>query len=363
MNRLIVCLACLVVGCTNAEGPPLVIGHVAPADHPARAEAQKQGLELAVKELGSKADAALQNRPVLVRFASASSPEEYESQAVRLTSLGRAFALFGGTSVEEMERLDHVRVPLFSFSSRRSPSLSENAIALSSDPEDQAAAVVTWLKSQGISQATLVKARDGKSEPWATQFSRAWKSLWAEGKNALSIADDQAKLDAETLILGPLPSDSPAWKQIGNGTKRVVLLGAESDAMAAASTLRGTSRQVYWITAFAIDPETKTTGDFAEKYQRAFGKPPASDAVLAYDGLRMLLESLRTTRSAMGDRLTKDLETSTFDGVTGPVRIEKGRMRRPVFVVHAADEGASFDYRWVPEALKTNETKKEVAKK
>lgn len=352
MKRLFACLACLVLGCTNAEGPPLTIGHIAPGDDPQRAEAQKQGLELVVKDLGDKADPALQHRPLVIRFISANSPDEYESQGVRLTSLSRSFALFGGTNLEETERLDHLRVPLFSFAPRRTTSISESTFTMGLDPEDQAAAIVAWMKSKDLREATMVKSRQSGSDPWAAAFPQAWKAQWGEVKASLSIVSDEHKLDAETLILaGALDDESPLFKQIGEKTKRIIFVGGEAGAERVAS-LRRENRDVYWTTAFAIDPATKTTGEFADKYQRAFGKPPQSDAVLAYDGLRMLLQSMRTTRLASGDRLLKDLEAATYNGVTGPVHIEKGRMHRPVFVVHATGETPTFDYRWMPEPTK-----------
>ncbi|MFO0863367.1 MAG: hypothetical protein U0744_01675 [Gemmataceae bacterium] len=362
MKRLIVCLAWFAFGCTNAEGPPLVIGHVAPADDSVRAEAQKRGLELVVNDLGDKPDPALQSRPLVIRFASASSPEDYESHAVRLTALGRASALFGGTNLDETERLDRMRVPLFSFSSRHASSLSENTIVMGLDAEDESAAVVAWLKSKDISNATLVKARDGKSEPWATLLPQAWNKQWGN-KAALAFADDHAMLDAETLIFaGPLTVDSPGWKQIGDRTKRIIVLGSETDA-AALAKFRGPHRNVHWTTPFVLDPETKTTGDFLEKHQRAFGSVPSSDAVLAYDGLRFLLQSMRTTRVAQGGRLLKDLETAAFVGVTGPNRIENGRMRRRIYVVHAVDESSALDFRWLPETLEKEDRNKEGDRK
>ncbi|MBX9677715.1 MAG: ABC transporter substrate-binding protein [Gemmataceae bacterium] len=354
MKRLIACLAFLFLGCTNSEGPPLTIGLISPGDDPQRAEAQKQGLELVVKYLGDKADTTLQHRPLVIRFISANSPDEYESQGVRLTSLSRSFALFGGTNVDETERLDHLRVPLFSFAPRRTTSLSESTFTLGLDPEDQAAAIVAWLKSKDVREATMVKPQRSTSDPWATAFPPAWKAQWGEAKTALTIVSDEDKLDAETLIIASaVDDDSPLSKQIGERAKRIVFLGPEAGAKRMA-WLRRENREVYWTTAFAIDPQTKTTAEFADKHQRAFGKPPQSDAVLAYDGLKMLLQSMRTTRMASGDRLLKDLETATYNGVTGPVHIEKGRMHRPVFVVHATGEPPAFDYRWTPEPPKNN---------
>jgi len=346
MKRLFACLALSLAGCNNLEGPPLTIGHLVPADDPARAAAQVNGLKMALDELGAKADPALQNRPLAIRMISVKSPDEYESQAVRLSSLGKAFALIGGTNLEETERLDHLRMPLLSFASRRSSVLSENTVTMGSDAEDRAEAAVAWLQSLGVKQATLVKSENGQAD--AAAFQKAWKAHMTGAGSSLKEVNDGEKAVGEVLIF----TESPGKGTIDGQAKHVLLLGPDIEAERAAG-LKPNSPQIHWIAPFAIDPQVKTTGEFAEKYQKQFQQAPTTDAVLAYDGLKMMLQAMRNLRGSTGDKLAKELDAVKYEGVTGPVRIEKGRLRRPLFVVHAASEGTSPTvFRWSPPAAK-----------
>lgn len=341
MKRLFACLVFGLVGCGNTEGPPLTIGLLTPSDDAARAAAQENGIKLALDELKVKADPALLNRPLQLRTVSAKSPDEYESQAVRLTSLSRTFALMGGTNLEETERLDHLRLPLLSFSPRRSSSLSDNAVTMGIDAEDRADAAVAWVKSLNASNATWIRSPKSQADEAALQ--KAWKNQFPDGKS-LKLANEGEKVDTEVVFVTAAANKDA----LGERVKHIVYLGSESEAPNIA-LLASETRQVHWVTAFAVDPQTKTTGEFAEKYEKQFSLKPTSDAVLAYDGFKMTLQMMRNLRGAHGEKLGTDLEKTKYDGVTGPVRLEKGRLRRTLFVVHAVADGAqAIDFRWTP---------------
>lgn len=349
-------LAILLAGC-SAEGSAIQIGLVSAAV-PQAGDAPLNGMRLALDAPPKKGEASMPRR-ILLRHAVAKNAEECEAQGVRLAGLGRAAVLFGGTNGEETERLDRLQVPLFSFSARDALQRSDRCVTLGLDPEDQAAAAVVWLRTVGATSTTLVRRRDGAADAWALPFQNAWTEAAKETKAELHLAEPTDLIASETIVFAGTADDLATFVAAGldDKTKRIVYLGREPTAaqIAAARTPR---RSLNWTVSFALDPEVPSTKEFADQYRTRFGEAPTADAVLAYDSLLWLLQAARSTRSASAERWLEEMKTQTFDGTTGPMRIEKGRMRRPAFVVRASEDGTPLpQYRWLPPPKK-NETNK-----
>src|SRR4051812_12297290 len=116
-----------VAGCgATAPPPPIFLGHVAATSGSTRAAGEQEvlGIRLAIEELTRTERPG--NRPVHVKHSDTRGQlDAFESQAVRLVTVGRAVALYGGNSADEVLRLDRSRAPLLTPLGSRPRGLSE----------------------------------------------------------------------------------------------------------------------------------------------------------------------------------------------------------------------------------------------
>src|SRR5689334_11742748 len=104
--RFVMLVALLMLGCGRSSTPtPIVVGHVADLSGPGRkaGEQASRGIRLALEDINK--DATL--RPIVVRHVDTQGKiEAFESQSVRLATMNRIAALLGGTTAEEVVRMD-----------------------------------------------------------------------------------------------------------------------------------------------------------------------------------------------------------------------------------------------------------------
>src|SRR5439155_25720668 len=103
-------------GCfTGSTPPPIEIGHVSDKT---RGDQAELGLRLALSEL-SKDDSlpqAFGGRKIQIRHTDTQGKlDAFESQAVRLETVSRCTALFGGLSTAETAALANAKIPLLTF--------------------------------------------------------------------------------------------------------------------------------------------------------------------------------------------------------------------------------------------------------
>src|SRR5215207_6017624 len=120
-GRTLIVLAGLLgaAGCHSSSEPtPVFLGHVATLSGADRSgERTAQGIRLAAQELNEGGlGAALDGRPLHVRHTDARGQvDAFEAEAVRLATVNRVAGLIGGTSAEEVARLDRSYVPVLTL--------------------------------------------------------------------------------------------------------------------------------------------------------------------------------------------------------------------------------------------------------
>ena len=74
-----------------------------------------------------------------------------------------------------------------------------------------------------------------------------------------------------------------------------------------------------------------------KRCEKAAHSPPGRDAVLARDGLRLLMACLKRTRGGLREQLRQEAAALTeFDSVTGKLTWQEGMAVRSLFLVHLA---------------------------
>src|SRR5579862_4341790 len=106
----------LLTGCgSGASLPPIYLGHVATTSGPgsARGIQEVRGISLAIEELTRDGQNVVGGRPVYVKHADAHDQlETLEGEAVRLVTMSRVLALYGGSTKDQAIRLRAARVPV-----------------------------------------------------------------------------------------------------------------------------------------------------------------------------------------------------------------------------------------------------------
>src|SRR5262249_30687318 len=130
-------LAIFNAGCSGDSAPPPVyLGHVATLSGPDKypGEQAMRGIRLAVQEQNARAQPQNQ-RPLIVRHTDTQGKlEAFEGEAVRLATINKVVALFGGTTPDEVTRMDRARVPILTPLGQRTPGMSDLVFCMGLSP-------------------------------------------------------------------------------------------------------------------------------------------------------------------------------------------------------------------------------------
>jgi branched-chain amino acid transport system substrate-binding protein len=156
----------------------------------------------------------------------------------------------------------------------------------------------------------------------------------------------------EAVLLAGVAEDLTALRAAGLDQK-LPLLFAGPDGSAESQRTNPMASGVYFVTAFVSDatPQAQT---FSSKYKDRFGELPDVHSALAYDGARLLCETIHQSKAVDGARLRQTLtETKSFESLTGPVSWEASKgAGRAGFVVRIEDGHVRMLKRFEPEATK-----------
>jgi branched-chain amino acid transport system substrate-binding protein len=348
-------LPLLLCGCgPTTEDEPLCIGCVGSFSGADRSTGVrlKQGIELAVDDSASM---RVESRRLAVVVADDRGSEETaQAEGVRLLSVNRVAGLIGGADAGRALRLARADQPY------NSPLIlpCEIAGALPGDAVFTLGVRPAWrgkvlarYASAELKAKHAVVVTDGRN-PVAVELAAAFVQEWPRDEGR-SVEQDVYQSDADlqerathaagakpdlVLIAAGAPDFLKAGIRLEAGGLHVPLLfGGEDGGAEALAAVRG---DVYMATVAAREELTGRGQDFAKRYQERFHEAPDLTAVQGYDAARVLFDAMARAKTAVADRVRKQLAAATdFESLTGPVRFKDGRARRRVFVVslHAGE--------------------------
>jgi ABC-type branched-subunit amino acid transport system substrate-binding protein len=293
-------------GCaTRAEPAPIWIGHVATLSGPDRqaGEAAVYGIRLAVEEINKDISQGL-GRPLQVIHGDARGSLEYfEAEAVRLSALNRVHFLYGGTTAEEVERLNRAPALVMTPLGARTRTMNDAVFSIGLAPAQQAGALADKSKDGEAGRAVLIAGKAG-----------------------------------DLRGLGPLPMP--------------VLFAGDDGAAAALTAARAPTQTIYFATAFAVDDDQPRAVEFAKRYREAFNREPDVHAALAYEGMKLLADALMRSKDGLTTaRVQSELKKmKDVAGLAGPLSFsEQRQVQRAAFVIRLSDSGAKVVKRVGPD--------------
>jgi branched-chain amino acid transport system substrate-binding protein len=347
----------LVSGCLGRSAPlPLWFGHVATLSGPNKetGESATRGIRLAVEDINKDLDQGV-GRPFKVIHSDARGKlEAFEAEAVRLVTINRVSFLLGGTTAEEVERLDRARVPVLTPAGHQTRALSESVYFTGLTPEVHGKTLARFA-AQELDAATVLVLQDERPEgalESADAFIRELPvALAKKDAKAVSVVrklrfGKDAKLsDLNKLLAEQIQKESikavlfagkaEDLRELGELPVPLLFAGDDGSARTLLAQRPG-SKDVYMVTAFVTDADTPRAADFAKRYKKEFSEEADVHAALAYEGMKLLYEAICQSKDSLTvQRIKEELaKVKDYAGLTGALSFAEDRqLRRPAFVV------------------------------
>jgi branched-chain amino acid transport system substrate-binding protein len=343
-------LVVILAGCGSGPAlPPIYLGHVATTSGPGRSAGVQEalGIRLAIEEMSRDGQNLVGGRPVNVKHVDARGQlENVQGEAVRLVTLSRVIALYGGSTKAQVLHLEPARVPLVTPLGGRPQGLTELIFTTGVSLAAQADALARFaVQEKSVKQmAIFLDQRLDESRALAEVFERSLQKALEEKKLPFAkptvipfgkepkFAELSQTLDAkqtEGVLFVGTEEEYINWRKATTFAGVSMLLGGD-DETAFDSSLG----PVYCARAFAVDPDLPRTVAFAKKFQENFKEEPGVAAALAYDGIQMLIDAMKRAQGPTAEHLLEELrKTKDFPGLTGPLSFGPDQqLRRPIFV-------------------------------
>jgi branched-chain amino acid transport system substrate-binding protein len=352
---VLVLVGCL-TGCWGGAPPePLPVGHVVPMSGPEEfaGERARQGLLLALEDLNNEEKLAGQ-RPVRVQHADGRNAP---AAATRLIKIDRVAAVLDTTDPTQVLGLattaNGTETPLMTVSPLPRIPQNEYAFSLTPSPSQQGTVLAQFALGRDDLKQSVVQALGDGRVPASAAIIDAFSREFTKGGGRVGpgpgpfTSDDEL---AERLV--QLKKAAPPVV-LFSGTARhlartaallhesspstTVLFAGDEGALLALSSA-GPTGKVFVMTAFHADGLTPAGQEFAKAFKARFGRDLDVNAALAVDGVRLLADALRKTKTAAPGVRKELAELADFDSLTGPLSFTReGCARRPLFVVEVQD--------------------------
>jgi branched-chain amino acid transport system substrate-binding protein len=340
-------------GCgTNPTPTPIILGHVSDKTRLDKAgDHAELGLRLALHELSEDkaVTEALGNRPIQIRHTDTRGVlDAFESEAVRLDSVNRAAALFGGISAPEVSALDHVKIPILTFHGDPVSGASKNVFYLGMSSEQQGRILAKVLAETAKMERVAILVDERRPE--AALSAQSFHQALPEGVAVLTLRfGKDAKWEELTARIANQPAQAvyfagdvqdfndwmKTWGKDGLENVPILFAGVDGSQRRFDFDARPKS-SILFASAFSTQQPNDKTQTFLKAYREAFQAEAEVNAALAYDGLRMLVDAIKRAQPASltAERVREELlKTKNFDGLTGPLSITGERqVDRPLFV-------------------------------
>src|SRR5439155_2924132 len=116
---------------------------------------------------------------------------------------------------------------------------------------------------------------------------------------------------------------------------------------------RETTNGVYVALPYVPGEDSAQNKKFVNKYQERFKETPDFHAALAYDGIRVLFEAMRRSKSVQPGKIRDEFATSksaAFDSLSGPLTFDRSHAaERKLFIVRLEDGKPAASKPYQPE--------------
>lgn len=358
-------------GCFGGSTPPPIeIGHVSDKTRADKAGDQAElGLRLALSELSKDETLAesFAGRKIQIRHTDTQGKlDAFEAEAVRLESVSRVTALFGGLSTAESAGLGNAKIPILTFHGQPTAAAGDHVFYLGMTPSRQGT-VLAKVVAEDAKAMRIILLKDeqrteaaGFAESFQKSLDETRKQANAEAAVVLTLrytreAKSKDALEGikwnelverinvqkpHVIVFAGSVRDFNAWHRVFRkegkaGQAQIVFAGNDGDQRQ--FDFEGDDKvSVVLASAFHVDSKSDKISAFRKAFREAYQIEADVNAALAYDGLRILVEAMKATRTqlTLKELREKLLETKAFEGVTGPLTINADRqVERPLHVL------------------------------
>jgi branched-chain amino acid transport system substrate-binding protein len=352
--------AASITGCNNnATPPPIIVGHVADNKRLDKAgEHEEFGIRLALHDMtkdGALAETFAGKKIQVNHTKTEGEIDAYEAQAVRLFTVNRAVAVFGGLSAKEVIGLDHIKAPILTFHGQPVVGASNQVFYLGM-PASRQGHILGNVVAENEKLKHIVFVQDERRSD-GSAFVDAFQKSVAEARKASKSAltlfatvrfgKDPQWHELIERMLTPMPQaivfvgdvgDFNDWRRIASKDhpiSEIDIIYGGSDGDQRLFNV-GVPTPVLFATAFNTDSAAEKIAAFRATCKDKFHFDGDVHAALAYDGMRILVEAMkRTPAQVTPEKLHEELlKTKDFDGLTGPLTITAERQTlRPLHVM------------------------------
>jgi ABC-type branched-subunit amino acid transport system substrate-binding protein len=363
-------------GCSGRSPTPIWVGHVAALSGPQAEAGQSaaRGIRLAVEEIDKDLSQGV-GRPFKVIHADTRGKlEAFESEAVRLSALNHVAFLLGGTSADEVERLERGRVqPVLSPLGSSVRMLGDRVYFTGISVEQRANALARFaVHDLGVrSVALLEDERTEEAAAFAGQFEKDFRAAWAK-------VEPGAGATVRRLLVGKT-GKTDEWEAFaraqppGSQAVDVLVFAGKSDDLASLDPLPrklllawgdgsdfarrlGDSKEctVYRVTPFHVDQAPAFVARYCQAFPDKKGVQgvPDEHAAVAYEGMKLIYEAVVQCKDDLKlEPIIEQLrQLKDQKGVAGLLSFNPRRqLRRSVCVVEVAPNAGRLARSFGPE--------------
>jgi ABC-type branched-subunit amino acid transport system substrate-binding protein len=348
-------LMLLSAGCGPSKPPePIWMGHLAPLTGTNREQGEEavQSMQQ-VLEMAREKDWQVAGRSLGVRHVDAGGGRA-RAEAVRLLAVNRVAGLILGPGLADAEEVaaaarTHEAAVVVLDEAAEAPA-GPVVILLGPDPARRGRGLAHLARMQWKKPrvAVLVDSRDRISAAVAGAFAPAWRQAggslreWniADKSELSTVKTDLAKFQPE-VVLAAVPA--PRLRELAGLLPAVPILYGGPDVDEEDLLRQGAGLPagctLHVATAFTSAATLAEPGkEWRQRFEKSQRKSPGRSAVLACDGLRLVMSALEqespkassNLRTRLRDELSRIKE---FESVTGKVVWKDGQAVRPIFLV------------------------------
>jgi branched-chain amino acid transport system substrate-binding protein len=322
-------------------------------------EHARQAIVLAVEDANTEGRRILNRKVAVLHPAIADSAPKLQPLAVRLITVEKVAALFGGVDTDQVKTLGRAAqpydLPLVTTAELPPELLGGNIFSVNAGLHYQGLVLAQFAAKELKLAGGLIAVTDSRrsaseavTDAFVREFTKHGGTRFQERryKSAAELTEivdviKRAQPQALWYAGAVVDLERLRGKLHEAGLKLPILVGTDKEAWSELLTNHDAGNGVYVATPFVAGEGPAATLEFVKKYQGRFHELPDVHAALAYDGVRVLFETMRRAESTASAKLLEKLAEASgpaFDALCGPLTFSKNHVaRRPLYVVQLED--------------------------